>query len=205
MIQVYKIDLPPPSPGLVTSIHNFVSTLVLDARKKQWLDDFHNQTVNSALHYFDRSLLEEQTQQEYGKFFNVPITGLIGVMKNTQLLPACMPPHVDRKRGVALNYYLETGGNNVDTVFYDAIKDTDIDGAVNYHYDSVSKFGQYRFQKNQWYAYEVSRCHSVENIETSRIIFAIVSDYTDTVNSIENFKNAHPLIDFELLNDLEQK
>ena len=202
-IEIYKIDLPPPSLELVTSIRNFVSEITLDASKKQWLDDFHNQSVNSVLHYFTRPVFEQQVQQEYGKFFNVPISGLLGIMKNAQSTPACLPPHIDRQRGVAVNYYLEMGGDNIDTVFYDATKNTTAIGAVNYHYDSVSKLSQYRFQKDQWYAYEVSRCHSVENIETTRIIFGIVSEHTDSVNSIEQFKNIHPSMKFNLLRELE--
>jgi hypothetical protein len=167
------LRLPPPSAELKSQIQTCIDGIDLDPDRKLWLDEFHN-GINSTLHIFDRAeFLDDKLCIEYQKFFpNRKICLVIGIMKNSGSAPACQPPHIDRGRALAVNYYLELGGQSVDTVFYDK---TSVAGEVaqNLRYQDVQEINRHRLKSDTWYAYDVWRCHSVENIEATRSFFSI--------------------------------
>jgi hypothetical protein len=186
---IYQLNLPHPSQQLLDLVEKFVKGTTLNLDNKRWLDEFHNGTVNSSQHLFAPALmLTDQLQLEYSNFFTNPIGAVVGIMHNTsQSIPSCQPPHVDRGRALAINYYIELGGDNVQTVYYNKQLETDSESSTNYRYSDVKKIGQYCFKKNNWYAYNVSQCHSVENIQTTRYFLSIVileSPETYTVDDL---------------------
>lgn len=182
---VYQLELPTPSVQLITAVKTFVTESILDPNNKIWLDQFHDSN-NSALHLF--TLVDAITplvQTEFGPYFsNTEIMGLVGIMKNSNTAEtACQPPHIDRYRALAINYYIELGGDNVQTSFYDIESTTQEDQARNFQYDQVKKIGHCIFDKNTWYAYNVSQCHSIENLATTRYFLALIPK-----NNTSNYK-----------------
>jgi hypothetical protein len=180
---IYQLNLPQPSQQLLGLVEKFVEETTLNPDNKRWLDEFHNSTINSSQHLFALApTLTDQLRVEYSRFFTTSIHAVVGIMKNsnsTQL--ACQPPHIDRGRTLAINYYIELGGNNVSTWYYNTVNHVKSNTSQNYLYTEVDPVGQYIFEKNKWYAYEVSRCHSVEDIETTRYFLSIaVSDSPET-------------------------
>lgn len=178
----YKLDLPPPSEELLVTFREWEKEFELSADNKQWIDKFHNNQLNCALHWFGAiPELESLVKDQYQKYFDLPICALGGIMQNcSDSISACLPPHTDRKRKLAINWYVDLGGD-VETVFYDAVTQTK-NKATNYHYHDVNKITQYRFSSDSWYTYEVDRCHSVENIQSRRTILCIA-----VTENIENF------------------
>ena len=178
----YKLDLPPLSTELILAFRHWEKNVILSADNKHWLDNFHDNKYNCAAHWFGLiPELEELIQYQYQKYFDLPICALGGVMQNmSSSATACLPPHIDRKRKLAINWYVDLGGD-VDTVFYDKVAQT-AEESTNYQYHNVHKIKQYQFLPNGWYAYEVNRCHSVENIQTRRTFLSIA-----VPESIENF------------------
>ena len=173
---VYQLDLPAPSTELMSEVKKFVAESILNPDNKNWLDQFHNFN-NSALHLFTLvDTIAPMVQREFGSYFsNTEIMGLIGIMKNSDTMkPACQPPHIDRYRALAINYYIELGGNDVQTSFYNLENITQSSQAQNFQYSQVSKIGHCIFDKNTWYAYNVSQCHSIENLLTTRYFLALV-------------------------------
>jgi hypothetical protein len=182
--QIFELDLPQPSEQLIEAIQKFAATVKPDPDDKPWLDASQGNTVNSVESIFARAEpLDYLLQQEYGQYFtDTNIFAVVGVMQNLDLTLACLPPHIDQKRALAINYYVELGGANVVTSFYDVKEPTLSDAARNYRYNEVSKTGHYKFKSNQWYAFDAAQCHSIENIETKRLIIMIFR-----TDNIENY------------------
>lgn len=176
MTMIFQLNLPCPSEKLITLVTDIVANTKLNIDGKYWLDHQH-QIDNSAEHlFFIEPSLDSLIQEEFGSFFNCHIGGVIGIMKNNCDTPyAVQPPHVDRGRALAINCYINLGGANVTTSFYDLTEVTNPHESKNYSYQEVKnkKLGSVVFKENQWYAFDVCRCHSIENIESSRYFFSI--------------------------------
>jgi len=173
MPNAIKINLPRPSDELIKTVQTYADSYQFDPDKKRWLDEFHSNKINSALHYFDSpDFLTQLFQKEFQDFFpHHKVGGMMGLMKNIQNIPACMPPHCDRSRAFGLNYFITLGGNNVKTVFYDKIIPI-VGVATNIPYTEINPIEEYVASQG-WYGYNVQRCHSVENIDTTRLYIAI--------------------------------
>lgn len=197
---VYCLNLPDPSIDLMTSVNEFVVTCKFDSDNQRWLNDYHHNTINAAHHLFTNittQSINDQLKFEYSKFFQDPICAVIGIMHNAgPQTTACQPPHVDRGRALAINYYLELGGNNVQTVFYAAAAATQSTTAHNYLYSDVEKIGQCCFGKNQWYAYNVTQCHSVEHIQTTRYFLSIMLEESP-LTTVEKFLSKNLAFTFD--------
>lgn len=174
MSNVIKLNLPAPSSELINTIQNYADSFVFDPDKKRWVDEFHDNTVNSVLHYFDSpDFLNQLIREEFQKFFpQHKIGSVIGIMKNAEDTPACLTPHCDRGRAMAITYFITLGGNNVSTVFYNRVE-TIGTVSTNLRYNEVSPVEDYVAEQDQWYCYSVNRCHSVENITSTRLFIAI--------------------------------
>ena len=187
MVHIYQLALPDPSAEFLRTVRTLVDTAQLDQAGKKWLDQ-QNHVTNSAEHlFFQNADIDHLMQTEFGDFFRMPIGGVIGVMKNTTTGTANHPPHIDRGRGLAINYYIKLGGTDVSTTFYDLVEDTDSYSSKNFTYAQVAdqRLGSVEFCANSWYAYDVCRCHSIENIQDLRYFVSIfVPDPAYTVDRL---------------------
>jgi hypothetical protein len=174
-LKIYHLDLPAPNQQLLEVVKKFVSTTDLDPSNKEWLDQFHHDKINSALHRFATDQeITDLIKDQYSKFFpDFEFRSIIGIMKSANGRPACQPPHIDRRRALAINYYIDLGGDQVTTSFYDFNDEVQPDASSNFQYTDYKKLGHCVFEKNQWYAYNVSQCHSVENITGTRYFLSI--------------------------------
>jgi hypothetical protein len=187
MISICQLDLPAPSQAFIDTVISIVQASQLDVAGKQWLDQ-QNNTHNSAEHlFFAQTQVDSLMQEEFGRFFHAPVGGVIGIMKNTSGDFANHPPHIDRGRALAINYYLDLGGPDVLTTFYDQIELAQADQSKNFSYQQMQnkKIGQIKFEKNTWYAFDVCRCHSIENITHTRYFVSIfIKDSNYTVQDL---------------------
>lgn len=97
----------------------------------------------------------------------------IGISKN---IGPCLGPHLDKTRFYTLHYTIETGGPNVQTVFYEPRTDEpilDTDKLYVTDYSKLNTVDSITFQPRQWYVINGRQLHSVENIETMRIALQI--------------------------------
>jgi len=173
-----KLNLPVPSAALYSTIHSVAETAPYDWKLKEALDKINRYSVNSMTHTFpENETLTALTVEEYQQFF--PTENLIpsvGVLRNTEKgRIACFPPHGDRGRIFALNFYIQSGGKDVQTIFYDKYIPFDAGPGTGqqFRYDEVKIETIYRTKMDTWYALNVRQIHSVENIETTRIIYTI--------------------------------
>jgi len=184
-----KLRLPKPSEQLVSLIRTLATARPIDDAVLAWHKTQQPKDINCAAgDFFSDPSLAELALIEYKDFFNVEVYPIIGIMQNTEKTPASYPPHSDKLRNVGINYYIELGGDDVPTVFYDKIDP--ISDKVGGHVLSYAVLptitNQIVFKKNEWYMLPSRQYHSVENIETMRIVFSFMY-----VGEVENFINAH--------------
>jgi len=176
MVEIYQLNLPHPSADFLRTVEQIVHSTQLDHAGKLWLDQ-QNNTDNSAEHlFFNHAQVDQLVQDEFGKFFSMPISGVVGIMKNTSNSMANHPPHIDRGRSLAINYYISTGGPTVTTTFYDRVDQSNLDQSKNFTYAQMQDrcLGSVQFKAHSWYAYDVCRCHSIEGIIDIRYFISIL-------------------------------
>ena len=185
MPEIYKLNLPPPSGPLIALLEDLARSTALDIKGKKWLDE-QNHSGNSAEHLFFMSdPVTEMVQQEFGMYFQAPIMALVGIMRSSDGKPANQPPHTDRARALAINYFVQLGGDHVTTTFYDIVERPQLSHARNFTYQEARAHqqGSVVFEQDNWYAFDVCRCHSIENITSTRLLVSIIlrehmQDYT---------------------------
>jgi hypothetical protein len=192
---IYELNLPQPTAQLEQALRKFAATIKTDPDDKPWLEASQEQEVNGVDAAFVRAeTLEPLVREQYGQFFpDTDIMALVGIMRNLESHPACLPPHVDQTRALAINYYIDLGGDHVTTSFYDRVEQVSVDRAYNFRYKDLNKVGEFCFAANKWYAFSTDRGHSVEGIETQRLMFAIIrTNNTETYTADDLVtKNTH--------------
>ena len=82
--EIYQLDLPRPTDHLLDAVKNYVLTVELNQSNKDWLDQFHSNTINSALHQFSTDQeITKLLKEQYAEFFSdLEIRSVIGIMKS---------------------------------------------------------------------------------------------------------------------------
>jgi len=175
---IVELLLPPLPSEIKTKVRLISNKLAHNDDSREWVDKFHNYTVNSVNHaYIWSPELDDYISDVYQQYFNEPIKSMIGIQRNVNSDLGCTPPHCDRARNIAINYYIDLGGENVLTNLYNNLKNTeDLTSSVNFKYEEVELIESNKLAKDTWYGFNVQQCHSVENIETLRIFLGIVLD-----------------------------
>jgi len=174
-----KLNLPHPSPELIAANLSVAADAPFDYELKRQIENIQGKNFNCMSHTFvvdDK--ITRPTIEQYQKFFpDEVILPSVGVLRNGTPAgpPACFPPHADRTRIFALNYYIRCGGKNVTTVFYDKYHDFKAGPGTGkmFKYDGLKIDATYHAKPNVWYALNVRQVHSVEDIEDTRVIFTI--------------------------------
>jgi hypothetical protein len=171
-----EINLPKPSEKLINLIKtvaaerptNFGGKAVHDA-----VQQVHRN--NAAGEFFKTDEVTKLALSEYQRYFYNNLIPMIGLLRNTKTgVPAGYAPHSDRIRNVAINFYIDLGGSNVSTVFYDKYDpDNDLVGGYNAKYEDLTKVGEYFCNDSTWYVFNSRQYHSVENIETTRVMMSL--------------------------------
>jgi hypothetical protein len=120
---------------------------------------------------------------EFQKFFpKHTITSTVCIMKNVSAKPACLPPHIDRGRALGINYFVELGGDHVETIFYNFKTPAKELESSNIPFDQTGGIKTKTVFTQGWHAFAADQCHAVANIETTRIFttIRILTSDTDT-------------------------
>lgn len=183
---IFKLNLPPLPLELISRIRLISNLTAHNNDSRVWLNEFHDNKVNSANHSFELTPddINNDINQIYKSYFGEDMFSIIGVIRNVTDRPACLPPHCDRYRNVAINFLIDEGGSNVSTCFYDYTKNPTITLAENVKHDNINLIDTQFFKSGNWYAHNVQQCHSVENIETTRIFLGVVLKSNPSIDSI---------------------
>lgn len=182
------LNLPIPSNKLIKMIREVAEARTIDLSVVSWHQQQQPEGINCAFgDFFTEKSISSHIRSEYQHFFKVDMIPIIGIIKNTKSVPASYAPHSDRVRHVAINFYIDTGGDDVRTVFYD--KTDSIDDLLGGHvlsYDNLPDIThQLTFESNKWYLLPTRQYHSVENIEHTRLILSLtyIGDVKEFIDS----------------------
>ena len=193
---IVELTLPDPSATLIDLIRRTALIMPVNPANKRWLDEFYNNEINSALHLFGHfdETVNKQIVAEYQNFFpkHTIKSGISIMQNNTTDSTACQPPHADRLRKLAINRYIDLGGDQVETVFYNAHAPTQETTASNFLYKDTGGFNNKTIFPIGWYAYNVNQIHSVENLKTTRIFFSIKFVGLEATYDIEQLLKDYP-------------
>ena len=177
----YQLVLPKLPNDLENELTNQAASIQISEQKRKWLEDFHDNefivggqeygTVNTTIN----PTLKKRLDESYKQFFSdEDIDYTLGKMTAHNLKISTIPPHCDRGRQLACNYLLDTGGTNVQTVFYNYTRDDDeLASSLNIRkFNLVSESGIVMKPKT-WYIFNAQQAHGVENLSGSRLILSI--------------------------------
>jgi len=186
-----KFVLPHPSTQLLEKLKEVMENRPTAYEIQRWHKTQQPPSVNcTAGEFFLDPEIIELGIKEYKDYFTDPFTPSLGILRNTTGKPECYPAHSDRYRTIALNYYLDTGGD-VSTVFYNKIEDYISDragGKVISHDNLPEVVASVKFETNQWYIFNARNYHSVENITSTRYIFGLCFVDIDLEYFINKYK-----------------
>jgi len=182
---IYKVDLPPPHPGIIKyCLENILGTHL------DWAYTWHDQfiaphipagttPVSSYIHPFlPESLVFKQINIQYKTYFSKPVRPAIVMFTNnsTDHKFASLVPHCDKNRTFSINYIIEQGGAEVTTSFYrEGRENPDLSVAEFGYPNQLTLENVYVCPKNSWSMLNVQQYHGVDNIESTRIVFMLMS------------------------------
>ena len=148
------------------------------------VQSWYGNSIRVGSHVYGRvnAILPNDMQLElneiYSSYFNCNFTAIIGKLKNVYGNgTVCIPPHCDRRRLIAINYLMKSGGCNVETVIYKTGRtNLDLSKAQDARYEDLEINFKTCIPIKTWHAYNVQYYHSVENIENTRLLFSLVLD-----------------------------
>ena len=176
---IIPLNLPPPSEDLMSEIMKVVDGSSFDHELKRQMDHIQDYTVNSISHTFNISdEVVTLTQKEFRPYFkNEIFIPSVGVLTNPtpDEKMSSFPPHADRTRIFALNFYIKEGGKHVTTVHYDKFHNLDagVGTGKMYKYPELTVASITHCKMQRWYALNVRQVHSVEDIENVRLIYTL--------------------------------
>lgn len=195
---ICELNLPPPSKlltNLVLAEFQKQKNNPIFEKTRQEREEFQNKNVTNLVHQVFNDYIKTLGLQEYQKYFTHPINLALVAFVNTKKITACFPPHTDNYRGLAVNYYLKVGGDNVVTTYYKEKEESSYNGTHKKYEDVTIDRQFYERDYNKWLAFDTRIFHSIENIETERITLSInfglkdkesVFTYNDFVLSYPN-------------------
>jgi hypothetical protein len=189
------LNLPKPSDNLMSMIVSHLDTLKFSNNAKTYYDLTQQGKVNCCEgQIFQCSpLITMQMYKEFYPHIKMKFLTTIGIFKNTDLTKlAYLPPHIDATRKLVLNYVIDEGGKNTLTSMYkmNCSKSTLPRDIQMISYENLDLSFSVKTLKDNWYATDVQNYHSVDNIETQRVILTIsFSDinYSYFKNKYNNF------------------
>ena len=169
------LNLPSPNIDSIISILDLMSTSKprYEQSRQRYLAMINYSLNLARCEYAFHPELDLYTKEVYQPYFEEPIFPLFIKLVNADTsTPAFYMPHVDQKRLTSLNFYLDPGGANVTTSTYEEEGPGDMEGIVT-TYDKVTLRSREPMNERKWYLLDVNRYHSVENIENTRITYAL--------------------------------
>lgn len=179
-MDIVFLDLPAVPAEIQSTLIDCVENMPGDQDSVKWMNDFHNQQINSAemIYGNKHTILDDKLIESIAKIYRSDlgdVLPIVGRIRTVNQEPATIPPHCDRGRHVALNYILTKGGDFVETVLYQEHRPTtSLDTSQNCRFDQVSCGKYYNLPLHQWHAFNAQRYHSVRNITGTRIILSLV-------------------------------
>ena len=191
MAKVFYLNLPQLPQELYIKLVETCYSMTLNEQSRQWVHEFHQDELVVAGHEYGTVVLDESLVKDleliYKDFFpGEELLFVTGRISNVVGQKSMSPPHCDRKRKLAINYLLKTGGQQVSTCFYKERRSTPtLETAENRYYKDLTVDFEEVIPERTWHYFDVQTFHSVNDVETDRFLFSIILKTTNP--SIEEF------------------
>jgi hypothetical protein len=191
MTKVFYLNLPQPPEEIYTKLVETCYSMSLNEQSRQWVHEFHRGELVVAGHEYGTSVLDDSLVKDleliYKDFFpGEELYFVAGRISNVVGQKSMSPPHCDRKRKLAINYLLKTGGQQVSTCFYKERRSTPtLEAAENRYYKDLTVDVEEIIPEKTWHCFDVQTFHSVNDVETDRFLFSIILNTTNP--SLEEF------------------
>lgn len=173
-----KINLPQPSYSIIDYIRN-ISTRTNDEANYQKSKSFHQQNnptrICAGCFYQQDSVLDYLVRKEFQHMFDEDfVVQLLRFRNFSENESSVYPPHTDIGKLLNLNYIIDTGGDNVRTIFYSKEEDgpDKLLGQLE-HYENLTPIKHFIAHPKEWHAIDVKRFHSLDNIVSTRTILCL--------------------------------
>ena len=170
-----KVNLPKPSITFLTTIRSVISNELPNFEPGY---EYLKPGLADSMYF--TNLISDLGKDEYQNFFAEKLFVFAMIIRPEpwvnsakKYVRSSYPPHYDFSRTMGINYYIDTGGDNVKTIMYNQTKYDDNAMPQLLKYDQVTVMQEYHTEPNVWYAIDGSRFHSVENIESDRLILSL--------------------------------
>lgn len=184
MTVLHLTNLPAPSAEIQEYVRNKIAEITANT-ESPW-HDFKN-TVTEQLYpernivlateAADDDVFISMVSAQYQDYFEKLISATYCSFTNLGETPACIGVHNHWRRTLALNFFLDQGGSEVRTCFYEQKPDVElpIEEFRNYYkYEDMALKRYFVAEQNKWTVFDAKIPHSVENIESTRIYMTIV-------------------------------
>jgi hypothetical protein len=179
MAEISFLNLPPVPEDLCVRLEAMCKNLEFDEDGILWMHHLQRGELTVAGLCYGNDFLGPEISEELGSVFNEYFPGeellfVIGRISSLNGEKSVAPPHCDRGRYVAINFLLQTGGTEVNTCFFKELRTKPMDNTSEniYHKDVTFDFKQ-KLPAKTWHCFDVQTFHSVENIESDRLLFSI--------------------------------
>lgn len=170
-----KVNLPKLSSAFLSTIHD-----VIREELPRFEPGYEYLKPGLADSMYFTNYIADLGKNEYQHFFAEKIFVFAMIIRPEpwinsaeKYVSSSYPPHHDHARTMGINYYIDCGGTNVKTVMYNETKYDNTDLPQLPGYELVTVMQEYHTDPNVWYAIEGSRFHSVENIESDRLLLTL--------------------------------
>jgi hypothetical protein len=174
-----ELNLPIPSDKIKNEVISLLATQQVNYENHINVGVLNPDINVATCMYFTNDALTAMCKEEFSKLFSDDYYGSFTLcLRNLSPgQPAFYPPHCDNGRIIGINFIINTGGANVETTIYENINDdssTFEEGLMHAYSNDMIVAEKQRLDESKWYAMDVSRFHSVENIECDRLILSLV-------------------------------
>jgi len=182
MQDFYQIDLPRLPYSLASELKDLAKSITVSNEKREWLQNFHNCSETIAYQEYGTDITQISLEVQNSlknilcKYFpNEKIHYTLGKIEAVANTISITPPHCDRGRFLACNFILQTGGDDVKTVFYNYERNEDnLQTAINLKENDLEPRSSAVFEPNCWYVFNAQQAHGVKNITGSRYLLSIL-------------------------------
>jgi hypothetical protein len=175
MLMLKRLSLPSPKEEVKIYAYKILNEFDFSQRKIDWTIQTWGKQFNYAdVEYYHNQDFSKMVIDDVQHHFNANIDYVfIILMSSWDKIPRCMPPHTDKMRRTAVNYYFELGGEDPELVFYTKHGNKDIHVTDLEKYENLDVQSVHKLQCHSWFAFNGKQFHSVENITDKRLCITL--------------------------------
>jgi hypothetical protein len=175
-----KVNIPKPIPEIINHVADIANRddipegVVFLSNTLDWKKIIPPHKYNIIKQkIFHSNLLTKLIREQYGSYLkDHRLNPYIAIFENTDRSSmARYLPHTDPRRMIGFNYYLNYGGNNTTLSVYN--ESNWEENSTIKDWDELTLIKSYTLNPETWYSFDSKRFHSVENIETKRILISM--------------------------------